>query len=266
MEHNLKKKSQEVENLLKTFRKRNEEYETLLNASLKVNTRLHKKKQEKINQIRDKEKKKFNRKLQDFLKKKHPQKLKASPKKSKSGFLNLIKESLRFGKSPSPEPVKKKENQRESNYDIKEDTEFLENSDDDQDSNFDIAEFKDAKAWRSKYKKPSQEFSMDNFSPIETNHRSSKFKLKNLSRISSRKESKRGSTDKKRTSNFEFESRIINSKKIPNLLFEDSEMKLKSDVLYTPNPDMFMKEDSSPRSKDSFKKASRFRPKHRFND
>lgn len=55
-----------MENLLQTFRQRNEEYEKLLNEILIVNTKLFKKSKEKIAKVKEKQKQKFAKRLKKF--------------------------------------------------------------------------------------------------------------------------------------------------------------------------------------------------------
>ena len=67
MEFELRRKKTEIENLLQKFKERNQEYETMLNESIMVNTRLHKKKREKVVEAKKIEKQKFHKRLEIFL-------------------------------------------------------------------------------------------------------------------------------------------------------------------------------------------------------
>ena len=95
--HSLEKKQKELEDLLQTFRKRNEEYEKLLNESLLVNTRLFKQRKNKIKHVKKIEKKKFRKKIERMLETKHKSPASSFQQEKKaSGFMDLIRDSFKF--------------------------------------------------------------------------------------------------------------------------------------------------------------------------
>jgi hypothetical protein len=258
VEHSLSKKQEEIENLLQHFRQRNEQYEHLLNESIMVNNRIHKKKIEKIEKIKEIEKEKFKKRLNFFLKKsgiqaqniegmkfktksnksneKPPTQLKK--KKSKS-FFEVIKKSIMFGKSSDEEvsvkstSIHKNESKEQElfvNYES-EDQSYI-SSDNEIDKK--IKEMQNPNT-RKKYledRRMMEEISESSEKESNADSSDTKVKLMNLSRNFNKKQ-KISNIEHSLDPKFQFESQVIVQKTIGRLASKREAPKLNKDVFLT---------------------------------
>ena len=254
-----------MENLLKHFRERNEQYEHLLNESIMVNNRIHKKKIAKITKIKESERLKFKKRLNYFLKNsgiepenikgmkfkvksKNDSELKSQEKsekklkkkKSKS-FFDIIKKSIMLGNSSnrslSPESTSinnKKENNisKEPKMFVNYESESQSSSENELDSK--IKEMQDPRARRKilEERRMMEEISESDERESKAESSDTKVKLMNLSKNFPSK-TKLSHFENSLGPKFQFESQVIVQKKIEKLNSKRETSKLKKEHFLT---------------------------------
>ena len=251
VEHALSKKQLEIQNLLKSFRRRNEEYENMLNTSLEVNNRLHQHKQDRIRQVRDSEKQRFDQKLREFLKKDGSRdKRRQVGKIEKPGFFQLVKESFMFGKphrrkgSNGNARAKEREEGRLSQSGLQRSRQVADSLrcfEGELDLEMEI--LADPQKRKIKFQKSSKEFSEEDFSLSKGHERKSSVKLKNISKLRYSNFARNANNEHEKK--FEFQKDLKPSWEAGEGHFAGSEMNIKEDILFTPKLD-FGKRKSRP--------------------
>jgi hypothetical protein len=225
-----------LENLLQTFRKRNEEYEKLLNETLIVNTRLFKNRRENIAKVKKKQKKKFAEKLNKFLLKKKNKKIEVkNDKKQSSGFLNFIKNSLQITSEKEKEIKEEKNNEKNSvlnkTKSLPDQSEMISYMSDENLKTI-IKTLNNPRERKQKYFKPISSMSDDDpsFCSIEKNDV--------CNELLETKTFKNTHKNKKPNPilaplEFDYESEVVRYKKISQFEIKESNLKLKNDLLVT---------------------------------
>ena len=247
LEHNYDKKQKELENLLQTFRKRNEEYEKLLNETLMVNTKLFKQRRNKIQKVKKKEKIRFDRKLKEFLtSSRQVETHQESRRKSgdQSGFLKFIKKSLKMKEEGESKREKQRRHktmkdfnqvEREKHYDEESVSTFSDTK-----LKTMIKTLNDPKARKEKFLKEMATSSEEDLINSVQTSESESIELKETKTFPNPKKNIEGKL-RIQPIDYDYESYIIRKKKISDSGAQDENAQLKKDLLvttidYHPNP------------------------------